>query len=94
MLGDGGGVFTFSASYQVGDGPDSIAVADFDGDHRPDLAVANYPLPMDRADFEEPKRRRARNVLSFTIHDRMAEIRDMRPTRNESGRYKARIAPK
>jgi len=38
-----GGRFQFQAavSFAVGDGPEFVAVADFDGDTRPDLVTAN-----------------------------------------------------
>jgi len=43
LLGNGDGTFTQAASspYPVGNGPDSIAAGDFNGDGRLDLAVAN-----------------------------------------------------
>ena len=44
LLGNGDGTFRAAASspLTVGDKPFSLTVADFDGDGRPDLAVANY----------------------------------------------------
>jgi len=41
LLGNGNGTFRDGASYAVGQSPESIAVADFSGDHKLDLAVAN-----------------------------------------------------
>jgi hypothetical protein len=40
LLGNGDGTFRFGQSYPVGAGPTAIAVADFNGDHIADLAVA------------------------------------------------------
>jgi len=40
LLGNGDGTFELGASYPVNAGPAAIAVADFNGDHKPDLAVA------------------------------------------------------
>lgn len=40
LLGNGDGTFNASGSYPVYDGPQSVAVADFNGDHILDLAVA------------------------------------------------------
>jgi hypothetical protein len=44
LLGDGSGSFSQPAGSPVsaGSGPDSVAVGDFNGDGKPDLAVANY----------------------------------------------------
>lgn len=41
-LGNGDGTFRRGTIYPVGADPTSIAVADFNGDHRADLAVAEY----------------------------------------------------
>lgn len=40
LLGNGDGSFRQGATYPVGAGPTSVAVADFNGDHKSDLAVA------------------------------------------------------
>ena len=43
LLGNGDGTFTAAAtSPATGNGPESVAVGDFNGDGIPDLAVANY----------------------------------------------------
>jgi hypothetical protein len=42
MLGNGDGTFQAPVSYATGNGPRSIAVADFNGDGIPDLATANH----------------------------------------------------
>jgi len=42
FLGKGDGTFQNSFTYQVGVQATSVAVADFNGDGRPDIAVANY----------------------------------------------------
>jgi hypothetical protein len=42
MLGNGAGGFTYYASLPTGTDPNSIAVGDFNGDGKQDLAVANY----------------------------------------------------
>jgi hypothetical protein len=41
LLGNGDGTFQEPVSYSVGNRPDSVAVGDFNGDGKPDLAVAN-----------------------------------------------------
>jgi FG-GAP-like repeat/Abnormal spindle-like microcephaly-assoc'd, ASPM-SPD-2-Hydin len=41
LLGNGDGTFTPGESYTIGSGPQSVAVADFNGDHNLDLAVAD-----------------------------------------------------
>src|SRR5207302_779787 len=42
LLGKGDGSFRAAANYSVGISPFSIAVSDFNGDGKPDLAVANF----------------------------------------------------
>jgi hypothetical protein len=42
LLGNGDGTFRSGAIYPVGAGPGAIAVADFNGDHHLDLAVAEF----------------------------------------------------
>ena len=42
LLGTGDGSFTAVQTIAAGDTPASIAIADFNGDGRPDLAVANF----------------------------------------------------
>jgi hypothetical protein len=42
VLGNGNGTFQPSVNYAVETNPDSIAVGDFNGDGKPDLAVGNY----------------------------------------------------
>jgi FG-GAP-like repeat/Abnormal spindle-like microcephaly-assoc'd, ASPM-SPD-2-Hydin len=42
LLGNGDGTFQHGATYPVGAGPGAIAVADFNGDHHLDLAVAEF----------------------------------------------------
>jgi uncharacterized repeat protein (TIGR01451 family) len=44
FLGDGTGLFTPGPAYLAGVGPRDLAVADFNGDGRPDLAVADTSL--------------------------------------------------
>ena len=42
LLGQGGGTFLPAVSYAAGNNPQSVAVGDFNGDGKQDLAVANY----------------------------------------------------
>ena len=42
MLGNGDGTFQAAVNYGAGSRPDSVAVGDFNGDGKADLAVANY----------------------------------------------------
>jgi len=42
MLGNGDGTFHAATNYTVGNNPASLAVGDFNGDGKADLAVANY----------------------------------------------------
>lgn len=42
LLGAGGGNFSNAVNYAAGASPRSVAVGDFNGDSRPDLAVASY----------------------------------------------------
>ena len=42
LLGKGDGIFQAAVNYDAGAAPVSLAVADFNGDGKPDLAVANY----------------------------------------------------
>src|SRR5262245_34126683 len=44
LLGQGGGAFAplTGSPFALGDGPSFAAVADFNGDGRPDLAAANF----------------------------------------------------
>jgi hypothetical protein len=42
LLGNGDGTFQPAIKYDVGTGPSSVAVADFNGDGIPDLVVTNY----------------------------------------------------
>ena len=42
LLGNGDGTFQTQKTYAVGYGPYSVAVGDFNGDGKADLAVANY----------------------------------------------------
>ena len=44
LLGDGTGNFSAPTNFAVGDRPYSVAVGDFNGDGKQDLAVANYRL--------------------------------------------------
>ena len=41
LLNNGSGVFSGSVNYTVGNSPNSVAVADFNGDRKPDLVCAN-----------------------------------------------------
>src|SRR5260370_2674137 len=41
LLGNGDGTFQAAVSYAAGSAPRSMAVGDFNGDGKPDLAVAN-----------------------------------------------------
>ena len=41
LLGDGGGGFGTRTDYETGSGPLFVAVADLDGDRRPDVVTAN-----------------------------------------------------
>ena len=43
-LGDGLGGFSGSTEVSVGSGPFSVAIGDFNGDGKQDLAVANHEL--------------------------------------------------
>ena len=45
LLGHGDGTFGDQARFAVGSGPCSVAVADLDGDGRPDLVTANRGSP-------------------------------------------------
>ena len=42
LLGNGNGTFQPQTTYATGIEPDSVAVADVNGDGKPDLVVANY----------------------------------------------------
>ena len=42
LLGNGDGTFQAARNFGVGLAPMAVAVADFNGDGRPDLAAANY----------------------------------------------------
>src|SRR5207249_2665322 len=42
LLGKGDGTFQVAASYSAGSNPGSVAVGDFNGDGKTDLAVADY----------------------------------------------------
>jgi len=46
MIGAGHGKFQSSRAFDVGAAPGSIAVGDFNGDGKPDLAVANYSTQL------------------------------------------------
>lgn len=39
LLGNGDGTFKSAVSYRVGEFPGSVVLADFNGDHRPDIAI-------------------------------------------------------
>src|SRR5207237_9620955 len=41
LLGNGDGTFQSAVNYDAGTNPVSVAVGDFDGDGKPDLAVVN-----------------------------------------------------
>ena len=41
LLGNGNGTFQTQATYAVGASPECVAVADMNGDGKPDLVVAN-----------------------------------------------------
>jgi len=43
LLGNGDGIFQAAVNYGVGSPPFSVPVGDFNGDGKPDLAVANTP---------------------------------------------------
>ena len=42
LLGNGNGTFQAAVNFPTGAGPNSVAVADVNGDGKPDLIVANY----------------------------------------------------
>ena len=42
LLGNGAGSFSAATNFAVGSDPYSVAVGDFNGDGKQDLAVANY----------------------------------------------------
>ncbi len=42
LLGNGDGTFAPARAYATGGNPQGVAIADFNGDGKPDLAVANY----------------------------------------------------
>ena len=42
LLGNGDGTFQAAVNYAAGTTPCSVAVGDFNGDGKTDLAVANY----------------------------------------------------
>ena len=42
LLWNGDGTFQRQATYSVGAAPSSVVIADFNGDQRPDVAVANF----------------------------------------------------
>ena len=47
LLGNGDGTLKASVDYRAGNGPKALAVGDFNGDGRPDLAVANGGTNVD-----------------------------------------------
>ncbi len=47
LLGDGDGTFQAAQNFGVGNGPSSVTVADFNGDGKADLAVANISSSSD-----------------------------------------------
>ena len=46
LLGNGNGTFQAAVNYAAGNEPDSVAVGDFNGDGKADLAVANRRTAM------------------------------------------------
>lgn len=62
FLGKGDGTFGPETRYTVGNGPESIAIGDLDGDGIPDLAVANalsgtVSILLGRGDGTFPRRK-------------------------------------
>jgi hypothetical protein len=49
LLGNGDGTFGAPQTFEAGSGPHSVAVGDFNGDSKQDLAVADYGPPPQRA---------------------------------------------